>query len=92
MLPLRTRALATLGLALLAGFGREHGSAFLWIAWCVGLGLLLAMEARFGVLRSHRLLDHPETGSVPLGRARACIAIVTLAFFALLFMPTPIAL
>jgi membrane-associated protease RseP (regulator of RpoE activity) len=91
-LPLRTRAIATLSLALLAGFGRENGSAFLWVAWFAGLGLLLAMEARFGVLRSHRLLDHPPTGSTPLGRGRVCVAVLTLAFFALLFMPTPIAL
>jgi membrane-associated protease RseP (regulator of RpoE activity) len=91
-LPLRTRALATLALALLAGVGRQSRSPLLWVAWFGGLGLLLAMEGRSGVLRSHALLDHPPTGSVPLGRVRACVAIVTLAFFVLLFMPTPIAL
>jgi membrane-associated protease RseP (regulator of RpoE activity) len=91
-LPVRTRVVATLALALLAGFGRDESSPLLWIAWFIGLGLLLAMEARSGVLRGHALLDHPPTGSVPLDRVRAAIAIVTLAFFALLFMPTPIAL
>ncbi len=91
-LPLRTRAFATLALALLAGIGRDKSSPLLWVAWFVGLGLLLAMEVRFGVLRSHPLLDHPPTGAAPLGRVRVCIAVVTLAFFALLFMPTPIAL
>jgi membrane-associated protease RseP (regulator of RpoE activity) len=91
-LPLRTRLIATLALALLAGAGRESHSPLLWIAWFAGLAILLVMEARFGVLRAHPLLDHPPTGSVPLGRVRACVAIVTLAFFALLFMPTPIAL
>jgi membrane-associated protease RseP (regulator of RpoE activity) len=91
-LPIRTRVLATVALALLAALGREKSSPLLWIAWFTGLGLLLAMEARSGVLRGHSLLDHPPTGSVPLDRVRAAIAIVTLAFFALLFMPTPIAL
>jgi Zn-dependent protease len=91
-LPLRTRALATIGLALLASFGREHSSVLLWIGWFGGLALLLAMEARFGVLRAHSLLDHPPTGAAPLGRGRAILAVVTLAFFVLLFMPTPISL
>jgi len=46
---------------------------------------------RGGSLRaSSRLLDHPATGAEPLRWGRAAIAVVTLAFFALLFMPTPI--
>jgi Zn-dependent protease len=91
-LPLRTRALATIGLALLASFGRDHSSVLLWIGWFGGLGILLAMEARFGVLRAHSLLDHPPTGAAPLGRGRVIVAVITLAFFVLLFMPTPISL
>ena len=91
-LPIRTRAFATVALALFAGFGRDHSSRALWVAWFIGLGFLLAMEARSGVLRSHRLLDHPPTGAAPLDRIRTCIALVTLLFFLLLFMPTPIAL
>ena len=50
------------------------------------------MEARFGVLRAHSLLDHPPTGAEPLRRGRATVAVITLAFFVLLFMPTPISL
>jgi membrane-associated protease RseP (regulator of RpoE activity) len=91
-IPIRTRAVATLGLLLLAGFGRERSSLLLWAGWFVGLGILLAMEARFGVLRPHTLLDHPPTGAAPLGPSRKAIAIVTLLFFVLLFMPTPISL
>ncbi len=91
-LPIRTRVIATVALALLASFGREHSSPLLWIAWFAGLGILLAMEARAGVLRAHALVDHPPTGAAPLDRVRAVVAIVTLLFFALLFMPTPIAL
>ena len=91
-LPIRTRILATVALALLAAFGRDHSSPLLWIAWVIGLGFLLAMEARSGVLRPHPLLDHPPTGAVPLDRVRAAVAWVTLVFFVLLFMPTPIAL
>jgi membrane-associated protease RseP (regulator of RpoE activity) len=91
-LPLRTRAMATVALALLASVGRTRSAPLLWVAWFLGLGLLLVMEARSGVLRRHTLLDHPPTGPAPLGPVRRVVAAVTLAFFALLFMPTPIAL
>jgi membrane-associated protease RseP (regulator of RpoE activity) len=91
-LPIRTRAMATVALALLASVGRDRSSPLLWIAWFLGLGLLLTMEVRGGVLRKHSLLDHPPTGPAPLDPVRTVIAVVTLAFFALLFMPTPIAL
>jgi membrane-associated protease RseP (regulator of RpoE activity) len=91
-LPVRTRAAATVALALLAGFGRDHSSPLLWIAWFSGLGLLVAMEVRSGVLRPHHLVEHPPTGTAPLDPVRAAIAVFTLLFFVLLFMPTPIAL
>lgn len=92
-LDLRTRGFATLGLAVLAGVFEDKSSPVLWGAWFLGLGVLLAMEARWGVLRpTTTLLDHPPTGDQPLGRGRKVLAIVTLAFFALLFMPTPIGL
>src|SRR5205823_3146659 len=68
---LRTRLVATLGLAVLAGVGRQQASPIVWIGWFGGLGLLRAMEARGGVLRAHSLVDHPSTGSVPLGKGRA---------------------
>ena len=91
---LRTRGFATLGLAVLAGrasgpeLARSSGSP-----GSSGLGVLLAMEARWGALRaSSTLLDHPPTGAQPLGAGRALLAIITLAFFVLLFMPTPIGL
>ena len=88
---LRTRVLATLGLAVLAGLFRDRSSAAVWAAWFLGLGVLIAMEARWGALRpSSTTVDHPPTGEEPLGRGRALIAILTLAFFVLLFMPTPI--
>jgi hypothetical protein len=55
--------------------------------------VLLSMELRWGALRgSSTLLDHPPTGAQPLGVGRAIVAIVTLAFFLLLFMPTPLSL
>jgi hypothetical protein len=41
------------------------------------------------VLRPHDLLDHPPTGAEPLDRGRKAVAVLTLAMFALLFMPTP---
>jgi membrane-associated protease RseP (regulator of RpoE activity) len=92
-LDLRTRGFATLGLAVLAGLLQDRSSPALWAAWFVGLGVLIAMEVRWGALRpTSTLLDHPPTGEQPLGRGRMVVAIVTLAFFVLLFMPTPIGL
>jgi peptidase M50-like protein len=91
-LGVRTRAFATLGLALLAGFFRDESSVRVWVAWFIGFAVLVAMEVRWGALRgSSTLLDHPATGAEPLYAGRAAVAVVTLALFALLFMPTPIA-
>jgi len=92
-LGVRTRAFAILGLALLAGFFHDRSSPLLWVAWFAGLGVLLVMEARWGALRNDStLLEHPATGPEPLRPGRAAVAIVTLAFFLLLFMPTPISM
>ncbi len=88
-LSVRTRGVATLGLAVVAGIARDEGSLPICIAWLASLAMLLAMEARGGVLRPHTLLNHPPTGDDALGPVRAVIAVVSLAFFALLFMPTP---
>ena len=87
----RTRLFATLGLALLAAAFRDQTSPVVWVAWFAALGVLIAMEVRSGALRSSStLLDHPATGPEPLRPGRAAVAILTLAFFVLLFMPTPI--
>jgi membrane-associated protease RseP (regulator of RpoE activity) len=92
-LPQRTRIVATVGLALLAGVLRDKSSPFPWAAWFVGLAVLLVMEARWGVLGpSTDLLDHPVTRPAPLGVGRSIVAAVTLALFVALFMPTPFAL
>jgi membrane-associated protease RseP (regulator of RpoE activity) len=92
-LGIRTRAFATLGLVLLAGALHDQQSLLLWATWLGGLGVLIAMEARWGALRkSSSVLDHPPTGAQPLDLARSIVAIVTLTFFVLLFMPTPFAL
>jgi hypothetical protein len=90
-LDLRTRAFATLGLAILAGVFQDRSSPVLWVAWFTGLGLLLTMEAKWGALRPEsKLVEHPATGDAPLGTGRKVLAVVSLAFFVLLFMPTPI--
>jgi membrane-associated protease RseP (regulator of RpoE activity) len=92
-LSVRTRAAAIVGLLLVASVLHDRSSLILWASWFGALAVLLVMEARWGALReSSTLLDHPPTGPVPLRRGRAVIAIVTLAFFALLFMPTPFSL
>jgi membrane-associated protease RseP (regulator of RpoE activity) len=92
-LDLRTRGVATLGLAVLAGVLQDRSSPALWAVWFLGLGVLITMEVRWGALRpSSTVLDHPPTGEQPLGLGRALVAVLTLAFFVLLFMPTPIGL
>ena len=85
----RTRVFATLGLAMLASYGREHPSLALLGSFIGGLGLLIAMEIKGGVLRKHDLLVHPPTGPEPLDRGRKLVAVFTLVLFALLFMPEP---
>jgi membrane-associated protease RseP (regulator of RpoE activity) len=86
-----TRAFAMLGLALIAGILRDQQAALPWAVWCSGLVVLVVMEIRGGALRpSSTLLDHPPTGPEPLRGGRVAIAVVTLAFFVLLFMPAPI--
>jgi membrane-associated protease RseP (regulator of RpoE activity) len=86
----RTRVFATLGLVLIASALHDKSSPVAWGAWFVGLAVLLVMEARWGALRSSStLLEHPPTGAQPLQAGRVAIAILTLAFFAALFMPAP---
>lgn len=92
LLTIRTRIIATLGLVVLASMAREHASWPIVGSFFAGLGLLLAMEVKGGVLRRHDLLDHPPTGSAPLDGGRKLIAIATLVLFALLFMPEPFSL
>lgn len=91
-LGVRERVIGVIALTTLASIGREQHSKMLWIAWFVGLAVLLAMEAKWGVLKTPSVLDHPPTGGERLGFARAAIAILSLVLFALLFMPTPFAL
>jgi hypothetical protein len=83
------RLAATVGLVVVASIARDNRSPLLPLAFFAGLGLLVAMEVKGGVLRRHDLLDHPPTGSQPLDRARALVAILTLVVFVLLFMPEP---
>jgi membrane-associated protease RseP (regulator of RpoE activity) len=88
-----TRAFAIANLVLLAGLFHESSSPLLWTAWFGGLAVLITMEAKWGVLRStSAVLDHPPTGSTPLSWGRCAVAVVTLLFFVLLFMPTPISM
>jgi membrane-associated protease RseP (regulator of RpoE activity) len=89
-LGIRTRIVATLALVTLAGLSHYKSTPLLWITWFAGVGLLVTMEVRWGALRkASKLTDHPPTGAEPLGLGRAIVAVVTLAFFALLFMVTP---
>jgi membrane-associated protease RseP (regulator of RpoE activity) len=92
VLTIRTRILATVGLLVIASLARDHHTMMLPVAFFAGLGLLIAMEVKGGVLRRHDLLDHPPTGAEPLNGARKAVAVVTLIMFVLLFMPEPISM
>jgi membrane-associated protease RseP (regulator of RpoE activity) len=85
----RTRIVSVVSIVVLAMLGEQYNRVVIWLAWGLVVGLTLAMERRSGVLRPHDLLDHPPTGAAPLDFGRKAIAVVTLAMFALLFMPTP---
>jgi len=89
-LPVSTRVAAVAILAVIANVGRNRHEASLWVVWFVGLAGLLFVEWKQGALRAHSLFDHPPTSETPLGTGRRLVAILTLAFFVLLFMPTPI--
>ena len=89
----RPRIVGLVSLVVLASMGHDHDSPLLWVAWFAILGLLLAMEAHSGAFRQKDLLDHPPTTDpAPLDPLRRGIAVATLAFFAFLFMPTPISM
>lgn len=89
-LGMRPRVVATLGLAVLAGVLRERTQLLLWVFWLAGLGVLLTMEFRWGALRpGSTVVDHPPTSGERLGLGRTIVAVITLAFFVLLFMPAP---
>lgn len=87
---IRTRIVATLGLLVVASIARDSASPLPTATFFGALALLFAMESRGGTLRKHALFDHPSTSDAPLDRPRAILAIVTLAFFVLLFMPEPL--
>ncbi|MFO0668344.1 MAG: site-2 protease family protein [Polyangiaceae bacterium] len=84
------RIFGLVGLIALAWYGQNGDvNPLFWLAWFAGLGLLLAMERKGGSLRATPLLDHPPTSATPLTLGRKIVAVITLLFFALLFMPSP---
>jgi membrane-associated protease RseP (regulator of RpoE activity) len=91
-LDIRTRIVSLVGLLGLAWLGGTQNSAIVWIAWFVGLGALIAMEARAGALSDAPILDHPPTGDDRLGAARVAIGVLALIAFGMLFMATPMAM
>ncbi len=85
------RAIMVAALVLSAGFMDQAGSGT-WILWLLGLGITIAIDVAFGVFRTDsNLFDHPPAGNEPLGGGRRAVAVVTLLFFVLLFMPRPMA-
>jgi Zn-dependent protease len=85
-----TRAVSTVGIVVVASALHSNMSVVLWIAWSIGVALLIAMEMRWGALRrDSQILRHPAAGGESLRGARWVVAAITLGLLALLFMPTP---
>jgi membrane-associated protease RseP (regulator of RpoE activity) len=57
-------------------------NSFFWLMWYLVLGLLARLSGG---------AEHPPTETSVLSPKRKVIAVVTLAFFVLLFMPVPLA-
>jgi membrane-associated protease RseP (regulator of RpoE activity) len=93
VMSIRVRVAGLIGLLALAWIGTERANtSFFWVGWFAGLALFIAMDVRGGFFKRHSLLDHPTTGAEKLNLTRAIIAVVTLAWFVLLFMPAPISI
>ena len=89
--PIRMRLFIAIALVALSVVGKNMTHASFWIVWGLGFVMLVVLDVRLGVLRSRsRVLDHPETSAAPLDTVRAAVAIATLSFFVLLFMPSPV--
>jgi membrane-associated protease RseP (regulator of RpoE activity) len=92
VMSIRVRIAGLIGLLGLMWVGSEkaaHSIAY-WVGWFLALGMFIALDVRGGMFKKHSLLDHPATGGEPLNLARTIVAVVTLAWFVLLFMPAPI--
>lgn len=61
------------------GFGQAFANSMFWLTWFVLLHMLKRVSGR----------DHPPTEPGELSPLRRSIAVVSLVFFVLLFMPTP---
>lgn len=92
-LGIRTRIIVLLAFLLTAGVGQNKDSLAFWGIWLAAIAFLLVLERRKGTLREHSLFDHPPVifSSHPLSTGRKIVAILTLAMYGLLFMPTPMA-
>jgi membrane-associated protease RseP (regulator of RpoE activity) len=87
------RILGTIGLVVLASLARANpGKILVLVAFFGGLGVLVAMDFKWGLLRPNQVLEHPPTGNEPLGIGRTIVAIIAMIFFVLLFMPSPLSL
>jgi membrane-associated protease RseP (regulator of RpoE activity) len=88
----RTRGSLTLAVVILAGVAQKAKSPWLWALFVALVLFVVGLESLRGSLQSRDLLEHPPTNTEPLGWPRTLIAILTLTFFVLLFMPTPMTL
>jgi membrane-associated protease RseP (regulator of RpoE activity) len=86
---IRMRLLVTGGLLGIAIAAQEVDSVLVPLAFFGTLAIFLAMEAKGGMLKKNDLLDHPSTSAAPLDIVRIAVAVITLLFFVLLFMPEP---
>lgn len=88
--PIRERIFMIVALLVGASLLEDRSPRVAIPGWIVLIGGVLAVEATRGTLRGpHDTFDHPETNDGDLDGVRRVVGIVTLIFFILLFMPTP---
>jgi membrane-associated protease RseP (regulator of RpoE activity) len=91
VMSIRVRIAGLIALLGMVWVGSEKASSpIYWLGWFAALGMFIALDVRGGMFKKHTLLDHPATGGEPLNLTRRIVAIITLAWFVLLFMPAPI--
>jgi membrane-associated protease RseP (regulator of RpoE activity) len=91
VMSIRVRIAGLIALLGMVWVGSEKASSpIYWVGWFAALGMFIALDVRGGMFKKHTLLDHPVTGGEPLNLTRRIVAVITLAWFVLLFMPAPI--
>jgi membrane-associated protease RseP (regulator of RpoE activity) len=89
IVPIRLRIALTAAVIVLPAIAVGRLAKIAWPIFALVFVAFVVIERRRGVFQKHGLFDHPPTSDEPLGWGRRVVAVITLLFFAALFMPTP---